>query len=82
MVNRTKKTKKTWIFYEIKVVNVQDRIFSEIIKSFVRKRKFSVKSNIHENNFKKKKEVFLDSGSQAELSQSICFYSILFALFV
>lgn len=82
MVNRTKKNKKTWIFYEIKVVNVQDRIFSEIIKSFVRKRKFSVKSNIHENNFKKKKEVFLDSGSQAELSQSICFYSILFALFV
>lgn len=82
MVNRTKKTKKTWIFYEIKVVNVQDRIFSEIIKSFVRKRKFSVKSNIHEKNFKKKKEVFLDSGSQAELSQSICFYSILFALFV
>lgn len=82
MVNRTKKNKKTWIFYEIKVVNVQDRIFSEIIKSFVRKSKFSVKWNIHENNFKKKKEVFLDSGSQAELSQSICFYSILFALFV
>lgn len=59
------------------MVNEQDRIFSEIIKSFVRKKKFSVKSN----NFLKK-EVFLDSGSQAELSQSICFCSILFALFV